>query len=328
MNGFPDKTTAVALCLLLLPALAADTVKTQKGHVFSGEVTEQTPEFTIIVPDKCAIRKKEIRNFTPGTLAAESGEFFGKLELRDGSKILGWMEKLPNGDAVVKRHVVFGENHVVTRKEILKISAVGKSTLHLDGIGEISGFLSGENPDNFMFEMRDKQSLRIEAKDLAGTTLSKPKSPAPRPAEGVRLKPKYILGLVAGAGVPMGTFTQYLKRGYGGGADYLQAWPALLDFLGYWVISGRFQLYEGDLLKIYYGQLYAGLYRSFPVYKDHGVYGKLTAGINFEQIRERDSPNPTSWAARRRMRAMSTHGEISRSWQAAYSSTFMIPPIL
>lgn len=259
----------------------ADSVKTRSGHLLSGEINEESAEFVILVPEKFSLRKKEVRTVTAGAGTGDAQEFFGKVELKDGSKILGWIEKLGDGGVVVKKHALFGDNYRISRKEIRRLAAVGKTTMQLADLGEISGFLSGENAETYTVELREQEPLKIAAKHIAAVQYTKkPRAAAEPPA------PRYLLGLSGQAALPLGTFTEYLKRGYGGGVDYLQTWPRVLDVLGRWLLSARFQLYEGDKLKIYYGQLYAGIDRPFRIFKGHALYTRLVTGVNFEQIRE------------------------------------------
>jgi len=278
--------SAITLIFYLCSVSAnqADIVKTHDGHVFRGEIKEQSDWGVSIIPEKCYIRKNKIRRLVDSVGVETGGEFFGKLELRDDSKILGWIQRLPEGDIAVKRHSVFGENYRISKNDILLLSAIGKTVVHLENAIVITGFISGENEQQLLIEMREPQILRIDAKNLAKGSVPKP--------EGLKKNmpdlrgSKFILGLVSGAYLPFGTFKQYLKHGYSGGLDYLQSWPSFLQFLGHWIVSTRIQLYEGNSLKIFYGQLYAGINRYFPLHKSHALYGMITGGINYEQIRE------------------------------------------
>lgn len=267
---------------MLLSPLGADTVKTESGHLLSGEITEENETELRFTARRIVVHKKAIRGFGFENAAGEGREFFAKLELKDGSKIVGWVERKPDGDVIVKKHTVFGENHAVTKGEIRRLTAIGKMRALTD-IGSVSGFVTAENPETMTLELEDAPLIAIRHSDIK---MRDPRRPKKKPDRNDL--PAQMIGINALYSMPQGRLADFVGFSVGGGADYYRTMPDRVHWLGYLTLSGRAQYFAGQNLKIYLGQLYAGIAKTFTFASGHALFARLAGGVNLQHMRDRE----------------------------------------
>lgn len=267
-----------------LPAgkgIFADSAKTRAGHTLMGEILGEDETELFLNVKKIQVRKKAISEFGFEKADGSGNEFFAKIELRDGSNIIGWIEKKPGGDVLVKKHAVFGENHPVSGKEIRRVTAIGKMRLSVD-MGNFTGFVTAENPETMTLDLDAAQQIKVLHREILSRN-----PPRSRLRASGNALPESAIGVIGSYALPGGKLAEFLDRAFGAGVDYLHTMPDIFYLLGYWSVAGRFQYFAGKNLNIYFVQLYPGILRAYQFANGHAVFARIGGGINLEYMKDR-----------------------------------------
>lgn len=257
--------------------LGAEEIKLRTGHRLFGRMLNDEGEKADIVAERIELQRSDITALKISDAEATGAEFFAKLRLKDGTQVFARIQKLPNGDVLIPRHPILGDNYLVAQATIQSLTAAGEATITLQSIGEIKGFITSEGATAILVE------------PAPGSTVTVPRNlilenPAKKPAVKKAAPQTMYAGVTGGMSFVVGNLTSFIKNGYRVGAEYGYALPGIFAMLGWATLSGQFERYSGDNLTIQYYRLYVGARRFFQLTGPHTLFAKFAAGLNNEKL--------------------------------------------
>lgn len=257
--------------------LGAEEIKLQPGHRLFGRMLTDEGEKAEIAAERIELQRSDITALKIGDAEAKGSEFFAKLRLKDGTQVFAHIQKLPNGDVLIPRHPILGDNYLVTKSSIQSLTAAGEATITLQSIGDIRGFISSEGPAAILVE------------PAPGTTILIPRhllieNPAKKTAVKKAKVQTMYLGVTGGLSYVAGNLATFIKSGYHIGAEYGYSLPGVFSILGSATLAAHFESYSGDKLTIQYYRFYAGVRRFFILTGPHSLFARLSTGVNNEKL--------------------------------------------
>lgn len=258
-------------------SLGAEEIKLHPGHRIFGRILTDEGEKAEIAAERIELQRSDITALKIGDAEAKGSEFFAKLRLKDGTQVFAQIRKLPNGDIMIPRHPILGENYLVTQASIQSLTAAGEATITLRSIGDIRGFITSEGPAAILVEPAPGSIIAVPRQLVI-------EKPAQKPAKKTAAVQTMYLGVTGGMSYVAGNLTGFIKNGYRVGAEYGYVLPGVFSLLGSVTLAGHFERYSGANLTIQYYRLYAGARRFFPLAGRHALFARFSAGLNYEKL--------------------------------------------
>ncbi|MBX3721951.1 MAG: hypothetical protein KF713_08935 [Turneriella sp.] len=260
-------------------SLGAEEIRLTPGHRVMGRVLGEDADKTDVAAERLDLQRSDITGLKIGDAEAKGNEFFAKLGLKDGTQVFARVQKLPNGDVLIPKHPILGDNYHVTRDSVQSLTAAGEATITLKSMGDVKGYIIGEGGSAIQVEPAPGTVIALPRRLIVETPGKKEK-----PSKSPRATETMYIAATGGVGFVAGNLTSFIKTGYRVGIEYGYALPGIFSYLGSATVAGQFEKYAGDNLTIQYYRLYAGARRFFPLTESHRLFAKLAAGLSNERL--------------------------------------------
>jgi len=138
--------------------LNADTLILKNGNIYHGKIIENKKSQVKMILQKIYLKKKDIIEITKNTSSNE--KILTKVVLRDGMILFGYIQKLKNGDLIIKGNEYFSEKIPIKKENIKSVEKTIKVTIKYLSGQVLEANMVKESKNYILVENINKKNLK------------------------------------------------------------------------------------------------------------------------------------------------------------------------